>query len=263
MSLLSRLFRSKAQKAVDTLQENLNRRLLAIEGGLKLFGKATDAFDVSNIPEGSEDEASFKGAQAKHQYFTNALLDDLKSVEELIKTMQLDLGYNNGRPSPGFASEVIEAERMLEETNKNVDRLLNITQEMLDLADHTQRGKDFASLKPLLDNAIARKSDVDDTMAQLDKLLEGMIADYDETGTFSDPDLANKAAAFMKTGTALSLAEGVWIDFLQEVMNAPSIDPFRAEVGRKAAWLEERFKVYENARTEVQALLDDTVDEPA
>jgi hypothetical protein len=128
MSLLSRLFRSKAQKAVDALQENLDRRLWAVDAGLKLFKKATDAFD------GSGDEASFTLAQGKHQYFTNALIDDLSRAEELIKTMRLDLDYNNGRPPSGFASDVIEAEKMLEGTDANVNRLAKVTKELLDLA---------------------------------------------------------------------------------------------------------------------------------
>jgi hypothetical protein len=128
MSILSRLFRSKAQKGVDALQENLNRKLWAVDGGLKLFKKATDAFD------GSGDEESFRLAQGKHEYFTNALIDDLSHVEDLIKKMKLDLDYNNGRPHPGFASEVIDVEKLLEGTNKNVNRLSRVTQEMLDLA---------------------------------------------------------------------------------------------------------------------------------
>ena len=86
MSLLSRLFRSKAQKAVDALQEDFNRRLVSIQAGLKLFAKTTDAFDNDR-----GEEASFKVAQAKHQYFTNALLDDLGHIEELIKKMRLTL----------------------------------------------------------------------------------------------------------------------------------------------------------------------------
>lgn len=260
MSLLSRLFRSKAHKAVDALQENMNRRLMAIDAGLKLFKKATDAFDVSSIPEGSEEGTSFKLAQAKHAYFTNAVLDDLKHAEELIKAMQFALGYNNGRPPPGFESDIIRAEKMLEGTDDNVNRLWNITREMLDIvgsADHAQpnREEDLASLKTLLDSAKVRKSDLDDTISYLDETLSGMTAQYEETGTLSDPDLAKKAADFMKAGTALSLAEGEWIDFLQEVIKAPSLDPFRAEVGRKRAWLEERWKVYDNAKTELRALV--------
>ncbi|MBD9447309.1 hypothetical protein [Rhizobium sp. RHZ01] len=83
-----------------------------------------------------------------------------------------------------------------------------------------------------------------------------MIADIEQIGT-SDPDLAKKVAAHMKAGTALSLAEDEWIDFLEKAIKAPSVDPFRAEMGRKKAWMDERFKVYNDALAEVRALLDD------
>jgi hypothetical protein len=127
MSLLSRLFQSKAQKAVDALQESLDRRLLAIEGGLKLFKQATESF----VPG---DEQAFKVAQAKHEYFTTALLDDLAFAENRIKVMRRDLGYNRGRPQPGFASEVTAVEEIIEATDNNIARLVKATQTMLDLA---------------------------------------------------------------------------------------------------------------------------------
>ncbi|MBY5854634.1 hypothetical protein [Rhizobium ruizarguesonis] len=265
MSLLSRLFRSKAQKAVDALQDNLNHRLVAIDAGLKLFKKSADAFDASSIPEGSEEEASFKLAQGKHAYFTNALLDDLKHAEELIKAMQLSLSFNSGRPSPGFETDVLRTEKVLEGTDDNVNRLSHVTKDMLDIVgevypDDTQpkRKEDLAAFKTLLDHAKARKSEVDDTMTQMDKILSGIIDQYEETETFSDRELAKQAAAFMKAGTALSLAEGEWIDFLQKAIKAPSVDPFRPDVGRKGAWLEERWQVYNNSKATLQALLDDT-----
>jgi hypothetical protein len=128
MSLLSRLFRSKAQKEVDALQEDLDRRLVSIQAGLELFAKTTDAFDDSG------DEASFKFAQGKHQYFTNALLNDLGHVEELIKKMRLTLDLNNGRPTSGFVSDVIDAKKMLKDTDENRDRLVKICREMIDLS---------------------------------------------------------------------------------------------------------------------------------
>jgi hypothetical protein len=95
-------------------------------------------------------------------------------------------------------------------------------------------------------------------MTQMDKILSGIIDQYEETETFSDRELAKQAAAFMKAGTALSLAEGEWIDFLQKAIKAPSVDPFRPDVGRKGAWLEERWQVYNNSKATLQALLDDT-----
>lgn len=134
MSLLSRLFRSKAQKAVDALQQGLDRRLLAVQAGLELFETATNAFEASNIPRGSPGSEAFKLGQGKHAYFTNALLDDLTHAEELIKAMHRALEYNGGRPMAGFEKEVIEAEKVLERTDANVNRLRNVCQGLLDIA---------------------------------------------------------------------------------------------------------------------------------
>ncbi|MCH4561281.1 hypothetical protein ACVILI_001885 [Mesorhizobium sp. USDA 4775] len=258
MSLFSRLFRSKAQKAVDALQGDLNRRLAAVQAGLELFERTTKAFAVSGIDEGSSEATSFKLAQGKHGYFTSALIDDLTHPEELIKAMHRALEFNNGRPSPGFEREVREAEQALERADANIDRLRDVCQQLLDVVgDISPEGeKGRVSLKMLLDHAKVRKDDLDDTLSQMDKSLEDMIAQA-EAGTFSDFDLAQKASSFMKAGTALSLAEGEWIDFLQRAMRAPSLDPYRAELPRKKAWLEERFKVYEDARAELRAITVD------
>ncbi|RUU53915.1 hypothetical protein [Mesorhizobium sp. M2C.T.Ca.TU.002.02.1.1] len=213
---------------------------------------------MSGIDEGSSEATSFKLAQGKHGYFTSALIDDLTRAEERIKAMHRALEFNNGRPSPGFEKEVIEAEQALEGTDVNIDRLREVCQQLLDVVgDISPEGeKDRASLKVLLDHARVRKNELDDTLSQLDKSLDDTIAQLDN-GTFSDFDLAQKASSLMKAGTALSLAEGEWIDFLQKAMRAPSLDPFRAELPRKKAWLEERFKVYEDARAELRSITGD------
>ncbi|MER8430867.1 hypothetical protein [Mesorhizobium caraganae] len=255
MSLFSFLFRSKAQKAVDELQDGLNRRLSAIQAGLELFERTTKVFAVSGIEEGSSEAASFKLAQGKHGYFTSALIDDLTDAEKLIKTMHRALDFSNGRPSPGFEKEVIEAEQALERSDANFDRLAGVCQQLLDVVGDISPGteKDRASLKMLLDHAKARKDELDVTLSEMYKSSEDMIAQLD-AGTFSDIELAKKASSFMKAGTALSLAEGEWIDFLQRAMKAPSLDPYRAELPRKKEWLEERFKVYEDARAALGAI---------
>jgi hypothetical protein len=154
---------------------------------------------------------------------------------------------------------------MLEGTEKNFERLKTITTELLELAGESptdpaqpNRKEDLASLRILLDHAKARKSDVDDTVAHMEEILDTVIAQHEETGAISDPDVVRKAAAFMKAGTALSLAEDEWIEFLQKAIKAPSVDPFRVEIGRKGEWLEERWKVYEEAKAELQALVGDT-----
>lgn len=133
MSFLSRLFPSKAQKAVDALQHELDRRLLAVQSGLELFKRATDVFETCEIPEGSLEDKSFRVAQGKHAYFTNALIDDLSRAEELIEVMRRSLEYNGGRPQPSFAKEVIEAENYLADTDANVERLHKVTQEMQEI----------------------------------------------------------------------------------------------------------------------------------
>jgi hypothetical protein len=258
MSLFGRLFRSKAQKAVDLLQEGLDSRLTRVGAGLEVFKRTAKSFDMSGIEEGSSAATSFQLAQGKHAFFTNALIDDLGRVEELVKAMRRALEYNNGRPQPGFEKEVIEAEEQLERTDANFKRLGEVCQQLIDIAGvlSPEREEDHASLKLLLDHAKTRKDDLDDTLSQLDKSLEDMIAEA-EDGTFTDIELAKKASSFMKAGTALSLAEGEWIDFLQKAMRAPSLDPFRAQLPRKKEWLEERWKVYEDARGELGALTAD------
>ncbi|SFQ04615.1 hypothetical protein SAMN03159463_05474 [Mesorhizobium sp. NFR06] len=88
---------------------------------------------MSGLHEASSETTSFKLAQGKHAYFTNALIDDLAHVEELIKAMHRALEFNNGRPSPGFEKEVIEAEQALERTDANIDRLRDVCQQLVDV----------------------------------------------------------------------------------------------------------------------------------
>ncbi|WP_395446958.1 hypothetical protein ACHMW7_18150 [Aminobacter sp. UC22_36] len=258
MSLFSRLFRSKAQKAVDGLQDDLNRRLLAVQAGLELFQRTTKAFDMSGIDDGSSEAASFNAAQGRHAFFTSALIDDLGHVEELIKAMRRALEYNNGRPNAGFEREVMQVEKDLARTNTNIERLGKVCRQLVDIAGDIDpdREEDHANLKQLIDYATVRKCELKDTLSQIAELLDDMIAQID-AGTVVNDELASKAFAVMKAGTALSLANDEWIDFLEAAIRAPSLDPFRAEMSRKRDWMEERFRVYENASVALEALTKD------
>ncbi|MEP9389433.1 hypothetical protein [Mesorhizobium sp. KR9-304] len=244
---------------MDALQEELDRRLVAVGAGLEVFKRTAKSFDMSGIEDGCSEAASFKLAQGRHAYFTNALIDDLSSVEEQVKAMRRALEYNDGRPQPSFEKEVTEAERDLEQTDANIRRLSEVCQQLIDIAGDTspERAEDHASLKLLIEHANGRKDELDHTLSEMDKSLDDVIAQA-EAGTFTDIELAKKASSYMKAGAALSLAEGEWIDFLQKAMRAPSLDPFRAELPRKKEWLEECRKIYEDARAALRAL---TVDE--
>lgn len=130
MSLFSRLFPSKLQRSIDALQETLNRRLVAVDASLKLFTITTDAFHALNPPPESDDWAAFKLAQGKHQYFTNALIDDLGRAEDRIKQIRLAANIGGKAAALQLAAEILETEDMLKETGTNVDRLAAICDQM-------------------------------------------------------------------------------------------------------------------------------------
>src|SRR5262249_44711706 len=144
----------------------------------------------------------------------------------VVKKMQLALKFNHGRPQPGFENQVIETEETLKRTEKNLKSLAVICHELVNAVgmgkgSSPQRVEDLASFKVLLDGARVRKSELDDTLAQMEEYIDAIIAQHEKTGTVSDPELAKKATAFMKAGTAASLAEDEWIEFLEEAIRAP------------------------------------------
>ena len=123
-------FRSKVEKKIDALQDVLNARLLAVDAALKLFTLATDEFDRLEQSPDTETWKMFKAAQARHQYFTNALLSDLGNVEDRIKRLRLASAIAVRSDPLQVAASLHEVERLLADTEENVGRLGNICREM-------------------------------------------------------------------------------------------------------------------------------------
>jgi hypothetical protein len=134
LGIFARLFRTRANKAVDALQTALNSRLTSVDAALKLFSIASDAFTALEVPQESDDWKAFKLAQGKHQYFTNALLDDLSTVEERIKVLRLAASLGAASASTNFAADVTEVKQMLAATEQNITRLQRVCRDMVEIA---------------------------------------------------------------------------------------------------------------------------------
>ncbi len=124
-------FRSKAQKKLDALQGLLNARLIAVDAAMKIFKLTTDEFERLQQSPDTEEWKVFKVAQSKHAYFANALLDDLKPVEDGIKRLRLASEIAVRSDPIQFATELIELEERLADTEKNVSRLGGVCSQML------------------------------------------------------------------------------------------------------------------------------------